>query len=304
MIAPLGLLAHPVAHAHSCRGAWDAREWTARRAYDRDVRHDRHGHAVQVRTGLTVPYVAHGDLSGAPVLLLHPWGESLGCFDRLLPLLPATINAVAMDQRGHGDADKPADGYALRDFADDIEAFMDAVGLTSAVLLGSSSGGYVAQQLAISSPHRVSGLVLVGSPRSLRGRPPFADEVDRLTDPVDREWVKASLEWFPRFHEVPDWYLEDRIDDGARMPAHVWRNALTGLSTAVPPTETGTITSPTLIIWGDRDELLPRENAQALCAAIPGSRVFVYNDTGHLVLWEQPERVASDLTKFVESLSA
>jgi rifampin ADP-ribosylating transferase len=209
-----------------------------------------------------------------------------------------------MDQRGHGEADKPADGYTLLDLADDVTAFMDAVGLTSAVLLGSSSGGYVAQQVAVGSPDRVSGLVLVGSPRSLRGRPSFADEVDRLTDPVDRVWVKASLEWFPRFHDIPGWYVEDRIDDGVRMPAAVWRRSLSGLCTAVPPTETGPITAPTLIIWGGRDELLSQHDEEALAAAIPGSRLIVYNDTGHLVLWEQPERVASDLTDFVKSLSA
>jgi rifampin ADP-ribosylating transferase len=257
---------------------------------------------VRLGTGLTVPYVAQGDRFGVPVVLLHAWGESLGCFDRLLPLLPATIHAVAMDQRGHGAADKPADGYSLVDLADDVVACLDAVGLSSAVLLGSSSGGYVAQQVAVRAPDRVSGLVLVGSPRSLRGRPSFADEVDRLTDPVDRAWVKASVEWFPRFHDVPDWYVEDRVDDGVRMPASVWRKSLNGLCTAVPPTETGTITAPTLIIWGERDGLLSRDDEEALVAAIPGSQLIVYDDTGHLVLWEQPERVANDLTDFVLAL--
>src|SRR4051812_18999731 len=224
--------------------------------------------------------------------------------DRLLPLLPAMIYPVTMDLRGHGDATKPEDGYALAELADDVDAFMDAIGLTSAVLLGSSSGGYVAQQVAVRSPHRVSGMVLVGSPRSLRGRPPFADEVDRLTDPVDRAWVRASLAWFPRFHDIPGWYVEDRIDDALRMPANVWRKTLIGLSAAVPPTEMGTITVPTLIIRGERDDLLVQQDQGALAAAIPGSRLVVYNDTGHLVLWEQPQRVASDLIDFLTSLSA
>jgi pimeloyl-ACP methyl ester carboxylesterase len=194
-------------------------------------------------------YVRHGDPSGVPVLLLHPWSESLGCFDRLVPLLPATVHALAMDQRGHGDADKPAGGYALTDFAADVEAFMDAMVLRSAVLLGSWSGGYLAQQVAIGIPDRVTGLVLVGAPRSLRGRPSFADEVERLTDPVDRAWVERSLAWFPRFHDIPDWYIQDRVDDGVRVPAHAWRQALAGLTTAWPPTQTGTIAAPTLIIW-------------------------------------------------------
>ena len=51
-----------------------------------------------------------------------------------------------------------------------------------------------------------------------------------------------------------------------------------------------------------RDELLTRKDQQALAAAIPASRLIVYQDTGHLVLWEQPERVAADLTAFVDSL--
>jgi pimeloyl-ACP methyl ester carboxylesterase len=130
---------------------------------------------VVLATGVGLPYISAGPTAGAPpVVLLHAWGESWRSFDRLLPLLPDTIHAVAMDLRGHGDADKPAAGYSLTEVAADVAAFMDAVGIPSAVLLGSSSGGYVAQQVAITSPHRVAGLVLVGSPRSLQGRPSFA----------------------------------------------------------------------------------------------------------------------------------
>jgi rifampin ADP-ribosylating transferase len=88
------------------------------------------------------------------------------------------------------------------------------------------------------------------------------------------------------------------------MPAHVWREALAGLVGARPPTDTATITAPTLIVWGARDELLTLEDERALAAAIPASKLIVYQDTGHLVLWEQPERVASDLTAFVGGLAS
>jgi pimeloyl-ACP methyl ester carboxylesterase len=267
------------------------------------MRADRRTRRVRLATGVTVPYLDQGDSQAAAVLLLHAWVESSACFDRLLQAVPPTLRVFAMDQRGHGNADKPADGYGLVNFADDIEAFMDAVGLQSAVLLGSSSGGYVAQQVAVQVPHRVRGLVLVGAPRSLQGRPAFADEVDRLTDPVDPSWVEESLTWFPRYHDVPDWYIKDRIRDGLCVPAHVWKAGLAGLTTAVPPSESGTITAPTLIIWGERDELLPLQDGYLLAAAIPGSRLIVYEDTGHLVLWEQPERVATDLADFVSGLS-
>ena len=259
---------------------------------------------IALATGVSVPYVSAGPVAAAPVVLLHAWGESRRSFDRLLPLLPRTIHAVAMDLRGHGDADKPAAGYTLAEVAADVAAFMDAAGVPSAVLLGSSSGGYIAQQVAVTSPHRVTGLVLVGSPRSLQGRPPFADEIDQLTDPVDAAWVRKTLTWFPRFRQVPQWYIDGRVQDGVRMPSHVWREALAGLVSARPPTDVATITAPTLIVWGARDELLTSEHQQSLAAAIPASRLIVYEDTGHLVLWEQPERVASDLTAFVASLRA
>lgn len=105
----------------------------------------------------------------------------------------------------------------------------------------------------------MAGLVLVNSPHSLQGRPPFADEVDRLCDPVDQVRVRASLAWFPRFHPVPDWYLEDRVRDRVRTPAHVWRETFNGPCEATPPSDLGSITSPTLILWGNSDELLARE---------------------------------------------
>jgi rifampin ADP-ribosylating transferase len=264
---------------------------------------DRITRRVHLATGVTVPYLEQGDPQAAAVLLLHAWVESSASFDRLLQEVPPTLRVFAMDQRGHGDADKPANGYALVNFADDVEAFMDAVGLQSAVLLGSSSGGYVAQQVAVQVPGRVDGLVLVGAPRSLQGRPAFADEVDRLTEPVDPRWVEESLTWFPRYHDVPDWYITDRIRDGLRVPTHVWKAGLAGLTTAVPPSESGTITAPTVIIWGERDELLPLHDGYALAAAIPGSRLIVYEDMGHLVLWEQPARVATDLADLVARLS-
>jgi pimeloyl-ACP methyl ester carboxylesterase len=257
---------------------------------------------VLLATGVTLAWTSTGRGPGPPVLLLHAWAESRRSFDRLLPLLPASVTAIAIDQRGHGDAETPPGGYALDDYAGDVVAFMDAMDIGSAVLVGSSSGGYVAQQVAVRSPTRVAGLVLVGSPRTIQTRLGFADEIERLTDPVDGAWVRESLTWFPRFHPVPQWYIDDRVRDGVRIPARVWREAFDGLTAARPPTDAATIGAPTLIVWGDRDELLTRDHAESLAAAIPDSRLVVYRATGHLVLWEQPERLASDVAAFVSRL--
>ena len=182
------------------------------------------------------------------------------------------------------------------------QAILDALALESAAVLGSSSGGYVAQQLAVMQPERVDALILVGSPLTLQGRPAFADEVDALADPLDEDWVRQSLLWFPLGQAVPGWYLDDRVADGLKMPAHVWKSVLAGLCLAAPPTETGTIHAPTLILWGEEDGLLPRSQQELLAARIPGSVLKTYAGTGHVVLWECPERVAADTRAFLAKL--
>lgn len=256
---------------------------------------------LRLSTGISVPCLVQGDVDARPLLLLHAWGESRRSFDRLVPRL-ADFRVFAPDLRGQGDADKPPDGYSLVEQAEDAGAILDALDVDRAFVLGSSSGGYVAQQLAILSPDRVAALVLVGSPLSLRARPSFANEVSRLKDPIDEDWVRNSLSWFPLLHTVPAWFIEDRVHDGIRMPAHARKCILDGLSTATPPTEAGTILAPTLILWGAHDSVLPRRHQEALAARIPGSVLKVYPGVGHLVLWECPDQVAEDATAFLASV--
>ena len=256
---------------------------------------------LRLRTGITVPCLVQGDADARPLLLLHAWGESRGTFDRLVPLLTG-FRVYAPDLRGQGQADKPEEGYSLADQAEDAAAILDALSVQRAFVLGSSSGGYVAQQLAITYPERVAALVLVGSPLSLRGRAPFADEADGLTDPIDEDWVRDSLSWFPMLHEVPSWFIEDRVRDGVRMPAHAWKRILDGLGAATPPTESGTIRAPTLILYGGQDSLLPRRDQEALADRIGDALLTVYPDVVHLVLWECPEQVAQDTTAFFRSV--
>jgi rifampin ADP-ribosylating transferase len=78
---------------------------------------------------------------------------------------------------------------------------------------------------------------------------------------------------------------------------------MAGLLEAAPPTETGVIVAPTSLLWGDRDGVLPREEQERLTASVPGARLVVYEGTGHLVLWEEPERVAADLVRLVREIS-
>jgi pimeloyl-ACP methyl ester carboxylesterase len=261
-------------------------------------------HVAVVRDGLELPYVEHGDPDGVPAVLLHAWLDSRRCFDQLMAVLPERIRTFAFDQRGHGDAAKPADGYGLRDFADDIGAFMDAVGLDSAVLVGASSGGYVAQRFAVDDPGRTLGLALLGSPRSLRGpRPRFADALATLEDPIDPAFVRELNEGMVA-RAVPDVVMATLCEENLKVPARVWRDAFEGLLAAEPPLDTGRISAPTLIVWGARDTLLPRADQEAMTAEIPGARLVIHPDVGHMPVVEAPERVAADLSALCDAVAA
>lgn len=198
--------------------------------------------------------------------------------------LPARLHVLAMDQRGHGGASKPATDYALASLAGVFQRWVP----------GPASGSHR------TGPGLRTGAG--GAPRSLQHRPAFADDAEQLTDPLDPTWVADSIAWFPRFQDVPQDYLADRVRDGLAAPAYVWQHALQGLIEAVPPTEAGTIVAPTLVIHGGKHDVLGRDGGADLAAAIPSATLLVYRDGGHLVLWEEPERLAADITDFIDRL--
>jgi len=262
------------------------------------------GSVLHLATGISTAVTEHGPPDGSPpVLLLHAWAGSRRSFAAMLPLLARDARAVAVDLRGHGDADKPATGYDLGTLAADVIAVLDALDMPRAVLVGASSGGYIAQQVAVTAPDRVAGLVLAGAPRDLRGRPPFADELAGISDPVDPVWARRFTALFTDLDRLPSWYVTLMVEDSLRLPTAVWLASFDGLNTARPPTELGIVTAPTLVISGERDGLLARDQTAALVDAIPGARWIEYPDTGHLVLEERPDHLAADVAAFVADLT-
>ena len=258
---------------------------------------------ADISTGIRVPYLQHGDPSGPAVVLLHGYSDSSPSYAPLISHLPSTNYAVAPTQRGHGDGDHPDDGYALADLASDLDAFLDAIGVDEAVVVGHSGGAALAQQFAIDHPGRVRGLVLMGAFRSFQDNPgvaELADEVAQLTDPVDRAFAREFQE-STLANPVPAAFLEQAIDESCKLPARVWQATLDGLAEAAVPLP-GAITAKTLLVWGELDAFVPRGDQDALLQAIPGSRLAVYPETGHAIHWEHPERVAADIAAFIATL--
>ena len=137
-------------------------------------------------------------------------------------------------------------------------------------------------------------------PRTLSGAgDPFGAVLAALHDPVTADDVRSITSTIALHDPVPTDFLAHRDRAAQTIPTHVWRLSYAGLLTATPPLDAGRIGVPTLLIWGADDDLLPRSTSDALRAEIPGARLLVYEGTGHMVLWEQPERVARDVLSFV-----
>lgn len=258
---------------------------------------------ARLRSGVELPYVEQGRRAGPPVVLLHAYADSWKSFERVLPLLPPDLRIVVPTQRGHGDASKPKHGYQVRDFAADLVELLDQLAIERTVLVASSSAVFTAALVAGEHPERVRGLVGIGVPWSLGERAEtfeFVEVVRNLTDPVDPAFVRAFAEGTSS-ERVPTDFLAELVAESQRLPARVWRQTLDGLL-AAPPLAGATIAAPTLLIWGDRDELIPLEDQRRLVAAIPGSRLVVYEGAGHIVHLEQPGETARDVAGFVASL--
>jgi non-heme chloroperoxidase len=250
---------------------------------------------TRLATGLQVHFAEQGDLGGETTIFLPAYADSWFSYSRVL-LLPDRYHAYALDQRGHGDSERPACCYSVDDFAADAVAFLDAAGIERATLVGHSGSCLTARRVAVTHPDRVVRLVLIGAPVSL-AKPAvlaFQEAVHALEDPVPAQFARrfqAGAVHVP----VPEGFLEGLVAESRKLPARVWKRALDGLVAFDDAADLGQITAPTLLIWGDHDAVVSREEQQRLTDAIPDARLKVYPKTGHSPHWERPEPVAADL---------
>lgn len=261
--------------------------------------------SVPLPTGATLQYVEHGSTRGVPVVFLHGVTDSWGSFEGQLSRLPDSVHAFALSQRGHGDSSRPASGYRMDDLAADVEAFMDALGVRSAVIVGHSMGSIVAQQFAIDHPERVLGLALMGAAPGMRRNQAawelWNSNVATLTDPIDPAFV-TGFQQSTLARPVPDGLLEAVVLESLKVPARVWRAAFAAFLELDLVPELRRIDAPALVAWGDRDAICLRDDQQALVDGIAGSRLIVYPGGGHAFHWEEPAVFAADLVAFVHSI--
>jgi pimeloyl-ACP methyl ester carboxylesterase/FAD/FMN-containing dehydrogenase len=258
--------------------------------------------AAAGRAGIVrLPVIEQGDPDGVPVVLLHGLSDSARSFDPVLPHLPPSLRVLAVTQRGHGDAPKPEDGYSAEQMAADVIALLDDANIQRAVVAGHSMGSIIATRLALDAPERVAGLVLMGAKPSFddAGLEELFEVLEALEDPVDPGFVREFQESTLARPLMPG-LLDTAVEETLKMPARVWRALVGPTLRADPSAQLGRILAPTLVAWGDRDDIAVLSDQEALVDAIPGARLTVYRGGGHAFHWEDPAAFARDLVAFVD----
>ena len=250
---------------------------------------------------IELPYVEQGDATGVPVVMLHGVTDSWRSFEHVLPHLPDDIRAIAVTQRGHGDAPKPDSGYLIEDLAGDVVDLLDDLGIERAIILGHSMGSWVSQRVAIDHPERVLGVVLAGSFSPRPGAYPemqaFAAEMmavrDPVTDKIARDFQESTI-----VSPLPPGQMDEFVLESLKVPARVWNQTFAGFLEVDHSEGLPQLAAPALLVWGEQDAFISRETQDELLATLPDARLEVYENVGHAVHWEQPLRFARDVAAF------
>lgn len=261
---------------------------------------------IQLPGRVRLEFAEQGDRAGTPVIALHGVTDSWRSFAPVLPHLRSELRVMALTQRGHGGSDKPAGGYGSTDYAADVAGFMDMMEISRAVLVGHSMGSVNAMRFAIDYPSRVAGLMLAGT-MPWFGRPPEILEFHRqqimpLVDPVPeafaREFQQSTLA-----RPIDPSMLDGFVSESLKVPSHVWRAAFAGFIGDDFSPRLREIEAPTLIVWGRHDGYCSATDQQEMLSLIRTARLVEYADAGHAMHWEEPQRFALDLSRFVNSVA-
>ncbi len=250
--------------------------------------------------GIDFHWLEWGDPGAPTMVLLHGLTGHAHTWDHMAPALAGWYRLLAPDQRGHGDSGR-ADSYATAEFVDDLEAMARQWGLTSFVLMGLSMGGHNGMAYAAAHPERVSRLIVIDiPPRMDRQHTPNWDVISRLAETGHTPFAtfedavaaaragtptapQANLEYRTRWNlnTAPDGRLALKYDPKAPAnwdPADLWDK--------LPSIET-----PVLLVRGGLTQVLPRDAAERMVAAIPDAELIEVSDSGHSVPTDRPEEL-------------
>lgn len=250
-----------------------------------------------------------------PLVLLHGTSDSLHTWDGWTAVLAQRRRVIRFDLAGFGlTGPTPDNDYSIPRYVRQVLAVLDRLGVQRVVLGGNSLGGQIAWATALAAPQRVERLVLVdagGYPTPPQAVP-LAFQMARL--PGVRRLMEFLLPRGLVLSSVRNVYgdpskvkpeLVDRYYDMALRAGN--RRALAYRVDGAQATDSARIRNlvlPTLILWGGRDRLTPPDSGRRFAGDIPGSRLVVWDELGHLPHQEDPQRTVVPLLRFLDGAAA
>ena len=262
--------------------------------------------------GTQVTYVDLAGGEGPPIVFVHGLGGNWQNWLECLPRAAQERRAIALDLPGFGNSPMPEEEISISFYAQFLDAFLDELGVGSAVIVGNSMGGFIGAELAINFPSRVERLVLgsaAGISSTTRARRPtmtmfrvsgvvssmaLARSRDVVARPRLRHLILSSVIRHPS--RLPaDLLLE--IMPGSNAPAFM--PALDALLEYDFTDRLPEIGCSTLLIWGNEDMIVPVADADEFERRIPRSRKVIFDETGHVPMLERPSSFNHCLMEFV-----
>jgi 3-oxoadipate enol-lactonase len=246
--------------------------------------------------------------SGPPLLLVHGLGYARWGWEPVLPGLARCFDVILFDNRGIGESDAPPGPYTAAEMAGDALRVLDDAEVERAHVVGTSLGGMVVQELAVTAPHRVDRLVLActtpGGPHahpmpqatiSLMAEAATLEPAVALRRFVENALAPATVAEHP---ELVDRIMAHRL--ATAQPPAAWAAQAAAGATFDAYDRLGSLTAPTLVQHGDEDVVVDPNNADLLVDRLPDARLERYPGAGHLFFWEAPDRFVSSVTSFLE----
>ena len=248
-----------------------------------------------------VHYEVYG--RGSPVILLHGWLGSWGCWLGTMEALASSHRTYALDFWGHGDTDKRRESYAISDFVALVDQFMERLGIESAPVMGHSMGGTVALSLALSHPDRVRKVAIVGSPIDGRSLNPFlklagypwiallvwnSPSLLRLGIRLFAPWIAAS--W-------SQWY-DMLMRDLSKMNLESFLWSINSLHHTDLRPKLHTLQMPVLGVYGRGDKIVDPRQAELL-ELVADVRLKLMDGARHFPMLDEPEDFYSTATDFL-----
>ena len=270
---------------------------------------------VDLPGGLHIHYRDEGRHDAPAIVLIHGFSDSTATWNGWVRALGRDYRVISLDLPGHGLTRAPPTYVAnSAAFAAVVDQTTRRLGVDHFALAGNSMGGAVAWTYALAHPDRLTALILVdaaGWPETGAGRdPPLAFKLLRT---ASGRWLLSQINLKPLIREglkkafydpsKADPAMVDRFADFGHAPDHaaIIMNMQIGQRTYADARRLTTIRTPTLIMHGDHDLLIPVGNGRRFAEAIPGAQLIVYPNVGHLPQMEVTSRSAEDLKAFLRA---